>query len=361
MNRLSEAERAAAALGRPERMRRWLLEIAPAVVVGLLLLRLAGGDPWPVATAERATPVEWLLRAPLSLLPTWLARPVWALLTALAQRLVLARAGVRRGLPLGLLSAGLLVVAEPFRVVLGAGQLGTLLLALVVGDLLPRAVGERRWLPRGVATGLAVSIHPINLLFLGYAAFTARWRVALVGGIATVAFSALGVALRPRVAARAGELAWGELAWSGHLIGLLVALLGLGAAVGLHRIGEGVLAVGMVGVATCLAGSVSLGRHGWALLVGVGALQAARRWRETPSPTRKSGRGLPGWLAGLGLAYAGWAAVGGSLQRFAVGAPAPAPTVLHAVLPMLGALLLLAMIGFLVLDRGPRVLLPGRS
>ncbi|OYO00414.1 hypothetical protein CGZ96_04800 [Enemella evansiae] len=370
--RLTDAERAEAALDRPHRAVRWLIEFLPAFVVALILLPwiIATGtaSPWRPATIDLdvyvaavrdllagkdiyATrtpgwdlpyiypPIAAILLVPFALLPMLALQLVWTALTVLAQRLILARARVPRGLTLGLVNVVLVVAFEPFRTTIGYGQVNTLLMALVVGDLLPRAVGERRWLPRGVATGLAAAIKLTPLLFLVFAFLTGRRRVAIIGLLATAFFTGIGYLLQPAATVRFAEKVlrgdtYGNPVYVGNqslnavfartlgtdpstvrlglVVSMLAALIGLLAAVGLWRIEERVLAVGVVGLATCLASPLSWTHHHvWALLVGLGALQAARQYRDRVAGTRGRGRrpGLPSWLTIPCLVYAGWVAL----------------------------------------------------
>ena len=371
-SRLTDAERAEAALDRPHRIGRWLIEFLPAFAAALILLPwiIATGkaDPWRPATVDLdvyvaavrdllagkdiyATrtpgwnlpyiypPIAAILLVPFALLPMVVLQIVWTALTVLAQRLILARARVPRGLTLGLINLVLVLAFEPFRTTIGYGQVNTLLMALVVGDLLPRAVGERRWLPRGVATGLAVAIKLTPLLFVVFAVLTGRRRVAIVAAISAIFFTGIGYLLQPSATVKfVGKVlhgdTYGNPVYVGNQslnavfartlgtdpstvrIGLLVSMcaagIGLLAAVGLWRIGERTLAVGVVGLATCLASPLSWTHHHvWALLVGLGALQAAgnRRQRLAGTHGRSRAPGLPSWLTLPCLVYAGWVAL----------------------------------------------------
>ncbi|WP_432557389.1 glycosyltransferase 87 family protein [Granulicoccus sp. GXG6511] len=320
------------------RLLRLTIEVAPALVVALVLLPwiiatgsgrpwqpamidldvyvaavrdlLAGGDIYATRTPKWNLPfiyppIAALIMVPVAWLPTWVLQIVWAVLTVVAQRLILVRAGVRRAGALALANAGLVLAFEPFRTTLGYGQVNTLLMALVVADLLPRR--ERSgWFPRGALIGLAAAIKLTPLAFVVFAVLVGRRAVAVWGVGTFVGLTGLGALILPRetaVFARkvlTGNL-YGDPVYVGNqsvnavfarLVGNdptteriallasgLAGLLALIVAVLWWRRGQRVLAVGLVGLATCLASPLSWTHHHvWALLIAVAVLSSTLAW-----------------------------------------------------------------------------------
>ncbi|HHV22576.1 MAG TPA: DUF2029 domain-containing protein [Propionibacterium sp.] len=317
-----------------QRLGRFVLETAPALAVGLILLPwiiatgsarpwqpamidldvyvaavtdlLAGGDIYATRTPGWDLPfiyppIAALILVPAAWLPQWGLQIGWAVLTVLAQRLILARAGVRRGVPLAAANVALVLAFEPFRTTLGYGQVNTLLMALVVADLLPQRQ-RSPWFPRGALIGLAAAIKLTPLAFLVLAVLVGRRAVAAWGVGTFAALTAIGALALPTetrvfvAKVLAGQLygdpvyvgnqslsaVFARLAGTGSSISLLAlavsvlaALVALVAASVWWRRGERVLAVGLIGLATCLASPLSWTHHHvWALLVGLAALSA---------------------------------------------------------------------------------------
>lgn len=311
------------------RVGRFALETLPALAVALILLPwiIATGSarPWQPAMIDLdvylatvndllagkdiyATrtpfwnlpfiypPIAALLLVPLTYLPLWGVQVLWAVLTVLAQRLILVRAGVRRSAAIAAANVALVLAFEPFRTTLGYGQVNTLLMALIVADLLP---GQERskWFPRGALIGLAAAIKLTPLAFLVFALLAGRRAVVVWGLGSFAALTAIGAIVLPQESltfARkvlTGDL-YGNPVYVGNqsinavfarlagteppiaqialFVGGLAALLALVVAVLWWRRGERVLAVGLIGVASCLASPLSWTHHHvWALLVGL--------------------------------------------------------------------------------------------
>lgn len=349
---------------------------------------LAGHDIYAVRTPVWELPfiyppIAALLLTPTAPLPVTAVRMVWLLLNVLALLLVLHRAGVRRGGVTGIVAALLVAAFEPIRTTLGYGQVNLLLMACVVADVLPgddpsgRERGRR--LPRGILLGLAAAIKLTPLLFVAYALLMRRWRVAVVAMLSFVALTGMGHAVLPNASVEfVGKVLHNDLYGDPNYIGnqslvgalgrvgaldRLVAPLGLTArAVGLAagaaaalvgllaatRLAERraeVLAVGTVGVATCLASPISWTHHYvWAVLLMVGAL--------VPSGAR-----VPVWLRGLAAVWAAWIAL---CPPLALGRAKPAMfppgTRSHIVLGLVGpstgaALMAVALVWLILPDR----------
>lgn len=267
---------------------------------------LAGGDIYATRTLGWNLPfiyppIAALILVPVAVVPLWVMHVLWVVLTVLAQRLVLVRAGVRRGVPVAVANVALVLAFEPFRTTLGYGQVNTLLMALVVADLLP-ARERSPWFPRGALIGLAAAIKLTPLAFVVLAWLVGRRAVAAWGLGVFGTLTAVGAVLLPAESLAflrkllTGDL-YGNPVYAGNqsvgavfarlvgtappvpLIALVVSaaagLLALIAAVLWWRRGERVLAVGLAGVATCLAAPLSWTHHHvWAVLVGLAALSS---------------------------------------------------------------------------------------
>lgn len=246
-------------------------------------------------------PIAAYLMLPFGLLPKLALQLIWTALGVLALRLVLVRCGVRRGVTVAVLGVVAVLAVEPIRTTLGYGQVNTVLMALVIADLLPQTELTRRRLPRGTLLGLAAAIKLTPLLFVLFLLVLGRRRrqQARVGLTAIVSFAALGLlglVLQPSgtltfvkkvltgdtygnpvyvgnqslgaVFARtwpqpsANPTAGGSDQGLGGLVaGAMIALVALYVARRLWHRGEGVLAVGVIGLATCLASPLSWTHH----------------------------------------------------------------------------------------------------
>ena len=163
-------------------MLRWVVELAPAYLVALLILPwvIAHGVAWPWQPSTidlqvyvyavhdmlagkdiYATttpfwnlyfiypPIAAILMVPLAVGPYWFWQLIWTFLLVWAQQSVLKRCGVPRGWVLGLVGVAVVLAVEPIRTTLGYGQVNTILMALVVADLLPDRPGIKRRIPQG--------------------------------------------------------------------------------------------------------------------------------------------------------------------------------------------------------------------
>ncbi len=182
-------------------------------------------------------------------------------------------------------------LVEPVSQTLAFGQLGIVLVALVVLDLAPGPrVLSRRLLPAGVWTAIATVLKLTPAIFVVYLLAARRWRAAVTAMVVAVALTAVAWLALPGPSADFwGRLAHGDtglghsliyytnqsvladivragrLAGWATLVGLalsgVVALLGVWAAALWHRVGEVRLAVTLCGIAGLLASPVSWLHH----------------------------------------------------------------------------------------------------
>jgi len=286
-------------------------------------------------------PVAAVLMWFLAFGPYVLWQVSWTAGLVLAQQSVLRRCGVPRGWQLGLLGVALVLAVEPIRTTLGYGQVNTLLMALVVADLLPDAPGERRRIPQGTLIGLAAAIKLTPALFVVFAFLIGRKRMAINGIVSFVAFTAVGAAFQlSRTVEFWGGLSGGKTrtasplyAGNQSLLGVFyrlggssvtttVAGLGTAAIVALlaslvaahwWRAGQQVFAVGLVGLATCLASPLSWTHHYvWVVPMGLAVLlpqlprAPAHPSRAASRDSGGSVRSLPRWARWLAGFWVVW-------------------------------------------------------
>ncbi|GAB3713427.1 glycosyltransferase 87 family protein [Mariniluteicoccus flavus] len=387
------------------RVGRFVVEHLPALVVALLVVpwvikdgsawpwrpnmidldvyRLAGrtlldgGDVYAVRTPGWDLPfiyppIAALLMAPLGLVPRTVLQLLWIVANVLALGLVLRRAGIRRGPTLGALGALLMIAVEPLRTTLGYGQVNLLLMTLVVADLLPdHPIGHaRRGRHRrraGILLGIAAAIKLTPLLFVLYAVATRRWRLAVVTVTTFVVLTGVGALAMPHASATflrkvlANDL-YGDPRYIGnqslvgainrlgtsptiHAValaaGVVTAVVAALCAARLHARHAGVLAVGTIGVATCLASPIAWTHHYvWAVLVLIGAVAPA-------------GLRVPVWLRAAYAAWAVWVAlcpvlVWGRVGPAAAAGRDPGQVALGLVGPLWATLLVMATLAWFI-------------
>ncbi|HEX4831338.1 MAG TPA: glycosyltransferase 87 family protein [Trebonia sp.] len=243
-----------------------------------------------------------------------------------------------------LLVTGLALWTEPVQRALYLGQVELVLMALVVWDMCQP--DRRRW--KGAGVGLAAGIKLVPLLFIVYLLLTRRLRAAAVAIAAFAATVVIGFAalphpsvtwwlrlnflqagrtgfvgdqqnqsLRGLLTRLAGSVSSGQGPWLAAAV--LVGLLGLAAAVLLHRSGRswGPFAGLMAAALTALLVSPISWDHHWVwiapglvLLIDAGVRLA----RATPAGGGAAGPGRARlgaacWLGLAGLvllAYGGW-------------------------------------------------------
>jgi alpha-1,2-mannosyltransferase len=258
-------------------------------------------------------PIAAILMTPLLLGPFLLWQIIWTVLGTGALLSVLRRVRVPRGLAMGVIAAALVLVMEPIRTTMGYGQVNTMLMALVVADLLPDDPDRPRRIPRGALIGLAAAIKLTPLLFVVFAVIIWKRRVAVMATVSFAFFTLIAWILLPKESSEfwrslgkgevstAGPVYVGNQSITGALTRwftedrtTIIAALAIGAAWWWRR-GEKVFAVGLVGLATCLASPLSWTHHHvWAVILLVAV-------------TMKSS--LPGWAVWLSRAWAIWIAL----------------------------------------------------
>ena len=310
------------------------------VMVDLDVYRLAGrvalegGDfyslPGPLQFLY--PPVAAVLAMPLAVLPAAVAQIAWTSAGVLLLVAVLYRYGLR-GWRLSLAAAAVTRLVEPVEQSLAYGQLGILLVALVVLDLGPgrRLLPGRPWLPEGVLTGLATALKLTPAIFVLYLLAVRRWRTAAVVSASAAVLTLLGAALLPGPSLDFwSRLARGDTGLGGSIIyytnqsvladvvrvlgvnrpatavGLAlsaaVVAVGVWAAARWHRLGRVRFAVALCGVAGLLASPVSWLHH----FVWVVPLLVCLLGPELPG---EAGPRLPERLVLCGCLFVGWVVV----------------------------------------------------
>jgi alpha-1,2-mannosyltransferase len=239
------------------------------------------------------TPFAAIIFAPLALLPLVGTEIVYTIVTLFLLLFAVARCwrwmGYRRDrsvVGIVLLVTVLALMFEPVRTTLYLGQINVLLLAIVLGDLL--RTRKSNWM--GVGVGIAAGIKLTPLIFIPYLLLTKRFTAAAVATASFVGTIAAGFVFKPHDAwsywfgekfadvARVGDV-WstGNQTLRGFLARLvsppqatqslwlvlvvLVAALGMGAAMLAHRRGEELLAVTLVGLCSTASSPYSWSHH----------------------------------------------------------------------------------------------------
>lgn len=273
-----------------------------------------GGDLYLAKTPDMLTfsypPFAALLFVPATLVSVDVAGFVWVVVESLCLVgsiwLMLGAVGVRdtaRRAKLAVPLALLALLLAPVDFEYSFGQVNMLLMVLVLLDLLK---GDgKRW--QGVFIGIAAGIKLVPLIYLGYLAFTGRVRAATTGLAAFLGTIAIGFALVPSGSTafwfgtvmsmnRPGipqsplnQALRGVFArmfgtdepvnpvWLG--VAVVVGLLGLAAAIALHRKGFPVRGVVVAGLTALLVSPVSWIPH-WVWAVPLLILLGALAWRH---------------------------------------------------------------------------------
>ena len=254
-------------------------------------------------------PIAAILMTPLLLGPFVVWQIIWTVIGTGALLSVLRRIRVPRGLAVGVIAAVLVLAMEPIRTTMGYGQVNTMLMALVVADLLPDDPDKPRRIPRGSLIGLAAAIKLTPLLFVVFAVLIVKKRVAIMATVSFAFFTLVAFILLPKESMEywrslgkgevntAGPVYVGNQSVTGALtrwfaedkrtviaalaVGFVIAFIATVVAAYWWRRGEKVFAVGLVGLATCLASPLSWTHHHvWAvvLLIAVAMTSTLPRW-----------------------------------------------------------------------------------
>jgi alpha-1,2-mannosyltransferase len=197
---------------------------------------------------------------------------------------LLDRLGDRRWIAWACL-VGVCGLTAPVLSVFDLGQIGIVLMALVLADTLPRSTR----LPRGVLVGMATAIKLLPGVFVAYWAVTKRSRAAVVASGTAVGLWALTAALRPSTSStywfqvaihpeRAGDATdvfnqslngalqrigdgagWATALWA--IVAAAVLVVGLRRARDAHVAGDELAAVSIVAVAGVLISPISWVHH----------------------------------------------------------------------------------------------------
>lgn len=271
-------------------------------------------------------PLAALLAVPLLAPPLTVVQVGWTAGNVALLMAVLHRLGLR-GWRLSLGTAAAVALVPPVTQTLAFGQLGIILVAVVVLDLVPGPrlldrVGLTARLPEGWMSGLGAALKLTPGITIPYLFLAGRRRSAAVALGTFVGLGLVAAAVLPRTSLTYwGRLAGGDsglggsviyytnqsvlgtwlrlaaLAPGSQLVGLAVsaavAALGIWVAVLWHRRGEVALAVCLLGVASLLASPVSWSHHFvWVVPLAVVLLQD-----RLPTALRVTGFVFAGYTA----------------------------------------------------------------
>lgn len=285
-------------------------------------LLLAGGDIFHTEGLLWIYPgFAALFTLPLALLTSVQAAAVWTLLCTAALAAIVHRMGLT-GWRLSAATTAFILFTSPVRETLGQGQLGLFVVAAVILDAIPGPrLLRRRLLGEGWLVGVATAVKLTPAAVAAYQFFAGRRKASWVAFGSFLAATAVGFVLLPRESAAywtqlvLGDTGmnstliyaanqsivgmWARLTGAtsagGLVLSLVVLLLGIRAAVLLHRGGRVELAICTAGVASLLASPISWGHH-YVWLIPLGIVS----WRA---------RDLPGWFRWYGLAWVAWGLV----------------------------------------------------
>ncbi|WP_425309660.1 glycosyltransferase 87 family protein [Ammonicoccus fulvus] len=276
-------------------------EAARALVEGRDFYQLEGVFPYIYP------PIAAVLALPLLVVPWTIAQLVWTVANAVVVVLVLRHLRVRPGWLVSIAAAAAILFLTPFTITLGMGQLGILLMALVLLDATdgPRLrAGRKPLLPPGVLTGIATGLKLTPAVFIVHYFLTKRYRQGIVASVTFLGTVLIGLAVAPgpswgywmRLAggdSGANPDAYGWLAnisvlsavyrftdvtSVGTVVGLglsaVFVVLGLVAAVVARKHGHDVLGVALLGMVSSLANPIAWVHHlTWVLPLAVVGLR----------------------------------------------------------------------------------------
>ena len=236
---------------------------------------------YPPVLAAALSLVAWLPSASITVGWTLLDLALLVWIVHVSYRRLFERLGPRWPVAAAALVT-ILGLTAPALSVFDLGQIGLVLLALVLADTMP----ERTRAPRGVLVGAAAAIKLVPGVFILYWSVTKRWRAAAIASGTAVALWLVTAAVRPGISRtywfnaafqpeRAGDPATVvdqsmnglllRIGWTSPVVWAVAASIAL--AIGLYRArrahdaGDELAAVTIVGLATLLASPVSWIHH----------------------------------------------------------------------------------------------------
>jgi len=259
---------------------------------------------YPPMWAAAMTLVAWLPWRSVDVVWTLLDLVLLCWVVRISYTRFLDRLGDRRWIAWACLVA-VCGVTAPVLSVFDLGQLGIVLMAFVLADILPRTTR----LPRGMLVGLATAIKLLPGVFILYWAITKRWRPVMVASATAVGLWAVTALLRPSVSStywlqiaihpeRAGDASdvfdqslSGMLhrigpgttlpstaAWA--VVAAIVLAVGLRRAREAHVAGDELAAVSIVALAGVLISPISWVHHAVWIVPVTGVLLGDGRGRE---------------------------------------------------------------------------------
>ncbi|WP_415154075.1 glycosyltransferase 87 family protein [Propionicimonas sp.] len=281
-----------------------------------------------------------LLTIPFAVLPAGAAAAAWLVLCTAALGAMLYRLGYT-GWVLSLLTTLAVLFVQPVRDTLGFGQLGIFLVAAAVLDSMPGPrLLRRRVLPEGWLVGIATAVKLTPAVVAAYNFFAGRRKPGVVAFLGFLAATAVAFVVVPSASLTywqkllSGDSGlnsgivyatnqsvlgvWnrltGEPSRGGLVLSVLVVVLGVVAAVGMHRAGQVGYALTLAGLTSLLASPISWSHHYvWVVPLGIVLWQR----RELPGVLRWTGLGYVAWLVvapfmwlprgdNIELSYAPW-------------------------------------------------------
>ena len=265
-------------------------------------------------------PFPALLAVPFAIVPVAVAQMSWLALNAACLMAMLYRLGLK-GWQLSLSATAIIWLVEPVRETLGFGQVAIFLVTAAVLDSMPGpTVFRRRLLPEGWLTGVATAVKLTPAVVAAYNFFAGKRRAGIISFLTFVACTLIGLVvlwgssltyfgrllsgdsgLNSGIVFKTNQSVlgvwtrlFGEASRGGLVLAALVALVGIAAAVLMHKAGEVPFALCLAGLTSLLASPISWSHHYvWIVPFGIVLLRNQR---------------LPGYLRITGLLYSIWTA-----------------------------------------------------
>ena len=270
-------------------------------------------------------PFAGLLAVPLSWVPFGALAAAWTALNVMLLAAIIRRFDLH-GWRLSVALFAAVLVAEPVRETIGYGQLGIVIVALVVLDGLPGPRYFRtRLLPHGWLTGLATAVKLTPAVIAVADFFAGRRKAAWTAFGTFVVATVIGTIALPQASLAywlallhgdtgtnfslqyyTNQSVVGALTRLGRAVPhsgvvalvlcVFVVVAGVVAAVGMSRIGQPALGICLAGIASLIGSPIAWSHHYvWVVPLTLALLGAT---------------GLPRWFRGYGLAYSVWVIAG---------------------------------------------------